>query len=201
MEGFNYPLQQSALLSQWMSEYSHDGSSDFNLDRTLYRASAASMDKLIEVREFFDVLSEVSPLPALASEYIMLISFVQTIRMGMHDRCQNRPRQHRLCALAAQRWEDLGSSLPLLDILDECEKAQLSRGISARRADVLLDALLEEFDLELVDRKEWSSVYWYLSRVARARTTEGRQSRSWRAFWASGWANVAEALHMVSVPG
>jgi hypothetical protein len=64
MEGFNYPLQQSALLSQWMSEYSEDGTSYFNLDRTLYRASAASMDRLIEFREFFDVLSEVSLHPA-----------------------------------------------------------------------------------------------------------------------------------------
>jgi hypothetical protein len=130
----------------------------------------------------------------------LLISFSQTIRMGMHDRCQNRPRQHRLCALAAQRWEDLSSSLPILDILEEQEKAQLSRGLSARRADVLLDALLEEFDLELVDRKEWSSVYWYLSRVARARTDESNgQSMSWRTSWASGWVDVAQAIHMVSL--
>jgi hypothetical protein len=130
----------------------------------------------------------------------MLISFSQTIRMGMHDRCQNRPRQHRLCALAAQRWEDLSASLPLLYILDEQEKAQITRGLSARRADVLLDALLEEFDLELVDRKEWSSVYWYLSRVARARNIESEgQSRSWRVSWASGWADVAQAIHMVSL--
>ena len=64
MDGFTYPHQQNALLSQWMSEYSDGIRSDFSLDRTLYRASARSMDHLIEIREFFDSLSEASPVLA-----------------------------------------------------------------------------------------------------------------------------------------
>lgn len=180
-----------------MSEYSDGIRSDFNLDRTLYRASARSMDHLIEIKEFFDSLSEASLNPAGISD-IPLIGFIQTIRMGMHDRCQNRPRQHRLCALAARRWEDLILSLPKLDFLEDEERSILVRGLSARRADDVLDALLEEFDLDLVDCREWSSVYWFMSRVARTRKAQSvEQSRSWRESWAIAWADVSEAIHLV----
>ena len=60
MEGFNYPHQQNTLLNQWMSEYSAEDAKEFNLDRTLYRASARSMNYLFEIREFFHSLGEAS---------------------------------------------------------------------------------------------------------------------------------------------
>ena len=87
-----------------------------------------------------------------------------------------------------------------LDILDDEERRILARGLAARRSDDVLDALLEEFDLDLVDSKEWSSVYWFVSRVARTRKSESEErSGSWRESWTIAWADVSEAIHLVSL--
>lgn len=115
----------------------------------------------------------------------------------MHDRCQNRARQHRLYTLSAQRWQDLSLLLP--GILEPEEHAQIVRGISSRRGDTLLDALLASFDLGLVDGTEWASVYWVLWRVAADRQSQGGGRSSWRTSWARAWAHVGRGLHFVSL--
>lgn len=116
----------------------------------------------------------------------------------MHDRCQNRARQHRLHTLSARRWETLGSLLPPRGILEPEEHAQIARGISARRGDALLDAALASLDLGLVDSAEWGPVYWVLWRVAEDRgAREGRRRTSWRGAWARAWAHAGRGLHLV----
>jgi hypothetical protein len=116
--------------------------------------------------------------------------------MNMHDRCQNRARQHRLYTLSAQRWQDVSLLLP--DVLEAEEHAQIVRGISSRRGDALLDALLASLDLGLVDSAEWASVYWVLWRVAEDRQSRGGGRPSWRTSWARAWAHVGRGLHFVS---
>lgn len=115
--------------------------------------------------------------------------------MDLHDRCQNRARQHRLYTLSAQRWQDLSALLP--PVFDPGEHAQIVRGIYARRADALMDALLAGFDLGLIEKEEWSPVYWFLWCVAEERAAVEDGSRTWRTSWARAWANAAKALHLV----
>ncbi|KAI5451905.1 N-alpha-acetyltransferase, non-catalitic subunit [Naganishia albida] len=177
VDGFVYPLQQADLIRQWMTEYASAPGTEFELDRALYRASGESIERLGQVRRFFDVLCE-------------------NIRMDMHDRCQNRARQHRLHTLSARRWETLGSLLPPRGILEPEEHAQIARGVSARRGDALLDAALASLDLGLVDSAEWGPVYWVLWRVAEDRgAREGRRRTSWRGAWARAWAHAGRGLH------
>lgn len=55
-----YPLQQADLIRQWTTEYASAPGTEFELDRALYRASGESIERLGQVRRFFDVLCEVS---------------------------------------------------------------------------------------------------------------------------------------------
>ena len=58
-----YPLQQVDLVRHFTRGYAFAGSRDFDVDRALYRASAESIERVGEVRRFFDVLCEVSLYP------------------------------------------------------------------------------------------------------------------------------------------
>lgn len=55
-----YPLQQVDLVRQWTTGYGNGGEREFDVDRALYRASGESIERVGEVRRFFDVLCEVS---------------------------------------------------------------------------------------------------------------------------------------------
>ncbi|KAJ9099597.1 hypothetical protein QFC20_005663 [Naganishia adeliensis] len=150
VDGFVYPLQQVDLVRHWTMGYAIGGERGFDVDRALYRASGESIERVGEVRRFFDVLCE--------------------------------------------RWQDLSALLP--PVFDPEEHAQFIRGIYARRADALLDALLAGFDLGLIEKEEWGSVYWFLWRVAEDRATGDDGRRTWRTSWARAWAFVAKGIHL-----
>ncbi|KAJ9092304.1 hypothetical protein QFC19_008738 [Naganishia cerealis] len=133
------------LLTQWMEAHGviprpARGGAAADLEGVMYRVSSSAAaaaaaggngpyETIEAVRWFFNQLYE-------------------NIRMDMHDRSQNRARQHRLLPISSRRWRDSATyDIPpaLSDALPRLRDAFI-----AMHGDNLLDALLATFDLDLI---------------------------------------------------
>lgn len=73
---------------------------------------------------------------------------------------------------------------------------EISIVMHAIRLDCLLEGALAAFDAELISTYEEKQAWWWISRIATARSELGLK-RTWQSVWAEMWADIAQAMFLV----